>query len=252
VAVALFLLGFASAGFFDGILLHQILQWHHLLSLVTAPAVRDVRVQILADGLFHALMYGIAIAGAALLWSGRREAAHVPAGRLFAMVLLGFGSWHIVDGLLFHWILGLHRIRVDVAEPLFWDLLWFFMFGVAFLAAGWLMHRTPARSSAVGTLHGIGVISAIGAGVLAAGVYAAMPPQDQSATLVLFREDVAPSQIFQALDTMDGRVLWAGPSGIWAVSLRDKAHGLRFYRHGALLVSNSVLPAGCLSWTQPQ
>jgi uncharacterized membrane protein len=28
----LILLGFALGGFFDGILLHQILQWHHLLS----------------------------------------------------------------------------------------------------------------------------------------------------------------------------------------------------------------------------
>lgn len=27
-------LGFALSGFFDGVLLHQILQWHHLLSLV--------------------------------------------------------------------------------------------------------------------------------------------------------------------------------------------------------------------------
>ena len=28
------LLGFAMGGFFDGILLHQILQWHHLLSAI--------------------------------------------------------------------------------------------------------------------------------------------------------------------------------------------------------------------------
>jgi uncharacterized membrane protein len=26
------MLGFAFGGFFDGILLHQVLQWHHLLS----------------------------------------------------------------------------------------------------------------------------------------------------------------------------------------------------------------------------
>src|SRR5687768_8252330 len=32
-------LGFALGGFFDGILLHQILQWHHLLSLV--PGIDD-------------------------------------------------------------------------------------------------------------------------------------------------------------------------------------------------------------------
>lgn len=35
------LLGLSLGGFFDGILLHQILQWHHLLSLVADPA--DIR-----------------------------------------------------------------------------------------------------------------------------------------------------------------------------------------------------------------
>ena len=38
-------LGFALGGFFDGIVLHQILQWHHLLSLV--PAVDSIRLQVL-------------------------------------------------------------------------------------------------------------------------------------------------------------------------------------------------------------
>ena len=41
-------LGFALGGFFDGILLHQILQWHHLLSLV--PGVTELRMQVLWDG----------------------------------------------------------------------------------------------------------------------------------------------------------------------------------------------------------
>ena len=43
------LLGFALGGFFDGILLHQILQWHHLLSLV--PGMVDLRVQICGTGI---------------------------------------------------------------------------------------------------------------------------------------------------------------------------------------------------------
>ena len=47
-------LGFALGGFFDGVLLHQILQWHHLLSLV--PGMDDLRLQILWDGYFHAAM----------------------------------------------------------------------------------------------------------------------------------------------------------------------------------------------------
>ena len=57
------LLGFALGGFFDGILLHQILQWHHLLSLV--PGVASLEAQVLWDGLFHLLMYVLAVAG---LW----------------------------------------------------------------------------------------------------------------------------------------------------------------------------------------
>src|SRR5690606_37996060 len=52
-----YLLGFAIGGFFDGILLHQILQWHHLLSGLGDGGPGDLRFQILADGLFHLMMY---------------------------------------------------------------------------------------------------------------------------------------------------------------------------------------------------
>ncbi|HCW19238.1 MAG TPA: hypothetical protein DHL02_15075 [Achromobacter sp.] len=51
-----YLLGFGMGGFFDGILLHQILQWHHLLSGLSAATLADLRVQVVADGVFHALM----------------------------------------------------------------------------------------------------------------------------------------------------------------------------------------------------
>lgn len=44
------LLGFALGGFFDGILLHQVLQWHHLLSALQGGPFDDLRVQLLADG----------------------------------------------------------------------------------------------------------------------------------------------------------------------------------------------------------
>lgn len=47
-------LGFGLGGFFDGILLHQVLQWHHLLSGVEQAHV-DIRVLIMTDGLFHVL-----------------------------------------------------------------------------------------------------------------------------------------------------------------------------------------------------
>ncbi|TIU49152.1 MAG: DUF2243 domain-containing protein, partial [Mesorhizobium sp.] len=49
------LVGFALAGFFDGIVLHQILQWHHLLSAFSPGS--DLRFQVMSDGLFHLVMY---------------------------------------------------------------------------------------------------------------------------------------------------------------------------------------------------
>ncbi len=57
--IAGWLLGFALGGFFDGILLHQILQWHHLLSALER---RDLRFQVAADGYFDDPMYVIAVA----------------------------------------------------------------------------------------------------------------------------------------------------------------------------------------------
>jgi uncharacterized membrane protein len=137
-----YLLGFGLGGFFDGILLHQVLQWHHLLSGLEGSVFRDLRVQVLADGLFHAVMYVIAAIGLWLLCRTRGELADAGADRvLLATALLGFGAWHVIDAILSHWILQIHRIRMDATNPLVWDLIWFFAFGVAFLAAGWLLQR---------------------------------------------------------------------------------------------------------------
>ena len=65
-------LGFALGGFFDGILLHQVLQWHHFLSLVPGESLRDIRAQILADGMFHVAVYIITAIGLWMLFAGRR------------------------------------------------------------------------------------------------------------------------------------------------------------------------------------
>lgn len=121
-------LGFALGGFFDGILLHQILQWHHLLSLV--PGSGNLAAQVIWDGYFHALMYLLAALGLWGLWRAR-GIAEEPSGRhLSGALLVGFGLWHIADGVLSHWLLGIHRIRLDSDNPLLWDLSWFAAFGL--------------------------------------------------------------------------------------------------------------------------
>ena len=74
-----YLIGFALGGFWDGIILHQILLWHHLLAGLQGEPFSDIRFQILADGLFHALMYVVAAIG---LWMLFRHRERLPAAPL--------------------------------------------------------------------------------------------------------------------------------------------------------------------------
>lgn len=244
-----FLLGFSLGGFFDGILLHQVLQWHHLLSGVSGEAFRDIRVQILADGLFHVLMYVLAFVGVWLLWRARR-APSVPGTdrRLFANALLGFGVWHILDSVLSHWLLGIHRIRMDVDNPLFWDLLWFFVFGVLFIGLGWwLRRRQPTDSGAGG--HRLRAPAVLTIAAVVGGAIAALPPPGVTSYMVLFKPGTTPAQAMAALDHVDGRLMWSDRSGqLWAVDMSTGGRPADLYRHGAMLVSNSLLPVGCFNW----
>jgi uncharacterized membrane protein len=250
LAASGYLVGIGLAGFFDGILLHQVLQWHHLLSLVASPAVQDIRTQILADGLFHVLMYIVTAIGLGFLWKSRHEFSRPSAGRwLLGTVVLGFGLWNVIDVGVFHWILRIHRIRVNSPDPLFWDLLWLGLFGLLFLLAGWVVRSTGDADDGPKVDRSGSIVTSITFVMFASGILAALPPRDSTATVVMFKPGIAPNQVFKAFDAADVRVLWADPSGaLWTVKTTDSSNTLRLYRHGAMLVSSSLIGTGCFSW----
>jgi uncharacterized membrane protein len=240
-------LGFGLGGFFDGILLHQILQWHHLLSGIEQARL-DIRYLILADGLFHLVMYIITGLGLVLLWRARREFGNAGADRrLVADAVLGFGVWHVADSVVSHWVLGLHRVRMDVQNPLAWDLLWFALFGLVPLVAGALLRR-KRRGRAQGLMSA--PLALLGA-VLIAGPASLLPAQGEQTTMVLFRPGMSQAEAFDAIQAVDGRLLWSDPSGqLWAVDLSSGSDPSTLYFYGAMLVSNSIVPAGCLDWVK--
>ncbi len=245
-----YLLGFAIGGFFDGILLHQVLQWHHLLSGLEGPAFRDLRVQILADGLFHVAMYVVALVGLFWLARSRHELGLANADRLLlASVLMGFGIWHIVDAVVFHWTMGIHRIRMQTGHPLLWDLAWFFVFGVA-IAAGGLLLRRRVRDRPPG-MRGRAAGLTVALITLGAGPLAALPPPGSGAVVVLFGPGATSEQMFDAFGAVNGGIVWADPSArVWVIEIGDDARAGALYRHGALLVSHSAVSIGCFSWLQ--
>jgi uncharacterized membrane protein len=139
------LLGLGLGGFFDGIVLHQILQWHHMLTSAGFPAdsVRNLQVNTLADGLFHASTYVFVFWGLVRLWRAARQ-PHFrwSAGLLGASMLMGFGLFNLVEGLVNHQLLGIHHVNETVppGQWIFWDI-GFLLWGLAMLVGGWLLLR---------------------------------------------------------------------------------------------------------------
>jgi uncharacterized membrane protein len=148
------LLGVGLGGFVDGIVLHQILQWHHMLTSAGYPATTlgNLELNTAADGVFHAATWGLTVAGLALLWgAARRRHARWPATLLWGGALAGWGGFNLVEGLLDHHLLGLHHVN-ETAPPaqwLWWDL-GFLGWGAVMLAAGWWLLRRGRQEVAAG------------------------------------------------------------------------------------------------------
>jgi uncharacterized membrane protein len=144
------LLGVGLGGFVDGIVLHQILQWHHLLSDhgdYPTTTVAGLEANTLADGLFHAATWLAVVAGLWLLWRRLRGPGERLAGRvLVGWMLVGWGAFNLVEGIVDHHLLGLHHLR-ETGNVLAWDLA-FLGFGAALVVAGALTARSVARSGA--------------------------------------------------------------------------------------------------------
>lgn len=144
-----------------------------------------------------------------------------------------------------HWITGIHRVRVDVPDPLFWDLLWFTAFGLVPAAVGWWMRRRPGAGTG-----GRGAAASLTLAAIAAVPLTLLPAGDTGQVMVMFRPGMEGAAAFNALAAVDARVLWVDRSGgLWAVALPDPAAVRRLYASGALLVSSSTLALGCFSWT---
>ena len=240
------IIGFALSGFFDGILLHQVLQWHHLFSLVPGEAWRDIRNQILMDGLFHILMYFVAAYGLFRLWRARHALRRPGAGRSVAGgALLGFGVWNVVDVIGFHWMIGIHRIRVGVPDPLLYDLGWLAAFAVPPLLVGWWMLMKPG-----------GPAGRFPAALLAlltptAAALAALPAPDGRTAVALFVPGSSASAMLDTAARADARLLWVDPTTGLAAFISDRPLAARrLYGRGVIVASRSTALAGCLAWAR--
>ena len=126
--VPLLLFGVGLGGFVDGIVLHQILQWHHMISDTSEGpmgTVAGLEKNTLADGLFHLFAFVVVVAALYLAMRERRADAGAESpswGVVSGWLLVGWGAFNIVEGVVDHHLLTVHHVRDDVDDPLIWDL----------------------------------------------------------------------------------------------------------------------------------
>jgi uncharacterized membrane protein len=135
------LLGTGLGGFVDGIVLHQVLQWHNMLSSVRPPTdLVAMKYNMVYDGLFHAFTWLMTVAGLARLWAaGRRPDVPWSTRTFVGSLVLGWGLFNFVEGLIDHQLLGIHHVHPGAGE-LAWDA-GFLAFGLAQVAGGWALVR---------------------------------------------------------------------------------------------------------------
>lgn len=137
------LLGVGLGGFVDGIVLHQLLQWHSMVSSTQPPVdLVTVKLNMLWDGIFHVFTWLVTAAGIWKLWSiGRRP--EVPwSPRVFVgSMVLGWGLFNLIEGIVDHHILGIHHVRPGPTQ-LSWDIA-FLAFGLLQIVIGGRLIGAP-------------------------------------------------------------------------------------------------------------
>jgi uncharacterized membrane protein len=139
------LFGLGLGGFFDGIVFHQLLQWHHMVSTWYPPtSLENLRINTRWDGFFHSATYLFVVGGIVLFWrkASARE-LYWSVELLVGGLLLGWGAFNVVEGVVDHALLGMHHVNetVPLDQRGWWDLA-FLAWGVVMLLAGWSLRRS--------------------------------------------------------------------------------------------------------------
>jgi uncharacterized membrane protein len=143
------MLGIGMGGFVDGIVLHQLMQVHGMLSARRPKdSVVNMEVNMFWDGLFHAFTWAVTAVGLWMLWKAvTRRDVPLSGKTLFGSMVLGWGLFNLVEGVIDHHVLHVHHVveRLGVSA---WDWAFLAVGGAGFIAAGWAFIRAGRHDGA--------------------------------------------------------------------------------------------------------
>jgi uncharacterized membrane protein len=146
------MLGLGLGGLVDGILLHQIVQWHNMGSAVAPPTTMEaMRDNMRWDGFFHAVVALLILIGVYWLLRDARRGFPLPGTRAFTgLLMLGWGLFNLVEGIIDHHLLGLHHVRDLPVHVRLYDWLFLGICGVGFILLGWALARAGDETVEIG------------------------------------------------------------------------------------------------------
>lgn len=138
-------LGIGMGGFFDGIVFHQLLQLHNMLTAkMPKNTIPNIEVNMFWDGLFHAFTWTAVLIGLILLWRAVTKHRVLLSTKVYAgSMLLGWGLFNFIEGLVDHHILHIHHVVETLGVSIF-DYA-FLASGVILIGIGWSMVRSGKK-----------------------------------------------------------------------------------------------------------
>lgn len=144
------LIGIGMGGFVDGVVFHQILQIHNMLSNRLFPdTVVNAEINMFWDGLFHAFCWIITALGIAQTWRvAKRGESPLITKFYVGSMALGWGLFNLIEGVIDHHILKVHHVvqRAEGTEQLFWDLA-FLASGIVLIGVAIYMRKTSLNAA---------------------------------------------------------------------------------------------------------
>ena len=145
LALAGTVLGIGVGGFVDGIAFHQIFQFHSMLSAeLPQTDLINVKVSMFWDGLFHTLTLLTTIIGILFLWrAGITGKSEMHGKLILGGAFAGWGLFNLVEGLINHYIAGLHHVVEQVGLSVYDHL--FLLSGLILITLGYRLIRQQSQ-----------------------------------------------------------------------------------------------------------
>jgi uncharacterized membrane protein len=152
LTTASMVVGIGMGGFVDGIVLHQILQVHEMLSnKISATEYIGKSINMFWDGIFHFFCMAVVLIGIILMWKLLSRKDVDRSGNLFGGgLLLGWGLFNIVEGVIDHQILKLHNV-IELAANHNIANFTFLGVSVVMIIIGFLLVNTENKTRYIST-----------------------------------------------------------------------------------------------------